>query len=415
MPGRGLFLIFLLLFLKTSGTALIAQTEVDERAMIRFDKGLGFHSPDSSFGLNLRFRMQNRLGISGLSGGDPVIENIDARIRRLRLRFDGYTKNDRITYYLQLSFSRSDQDWDNSGVPNIVRDAMVYYAFSEKFYAGFGQGKLPGNRQRINSSGQLQFPDRSDVNARFNIDRDFGIFGYYSNNISFLHYNFKTSISSGEGRNALTSDRGLAYTARLELMPLGRFINDGDFSEGDIEREPTPKLSLAGGYHFNHKAVRTQGQRGTPLFEPRDIRTVHFDAVIKYRGWAAYAEYMDRFTDNPVTYTPEGDISNVHTGYGINMQISYLFINYIELAGRYTCVNPERVLFHPPADHDFDDNLILTGDPDTKEYTLGITKYLVKHKIKAQGNIGYKKTGAPASATETINRWFIQFQVELGI
>ena len=410
-----LFFIFLIVLLKGFDTTADAQAEVDERAMISFDKGLGFHSPDSSFGLNLRFRMQNRLGFSGFSGNDPAIDRVDARIRRLRLRIDGYTRNDRLTYYLQLSFSRSDQDWDNSGVPNIIRDAMVYYSFSDNFYVGFGQGKLPGNRQRINSSGQLQFADRSDVNAMFNIDRDFGIMGYYSNNISWFHYNFKTAISSGEGRNALASDNGLAYTARIELMPFGMFMGDGDFSEGDLEREPAPKLSLAGGYSFNHKAVRDQGQRGGPLYEARDIKTLYFDALMKYRGWAAYAEYMDRRTDDPVTLSPDGEFTAVQTGQGVNMQLSYIFQNNIELAGRYSYVNPKNIFYQTGLLPGEVGSPVLISAPETEEYTMGITKYLVRHKIKAQGNIGYRITENISPGEGSSSNWIIQFQVELGI
>ncbi len=392
---------------------LMAQTEVDERAMIRFDKGLGFHAPDTSFGLNLRFRIQNLLGFHGLTGNGAAIDEVDARIRRLRLRIDGYTRNDRITYYMQLSFSRSDQDWDGSGVPNIIRDAMVYYTLSDNFYLGFGQGKLPGNRQRINSSGQLQFTDRSDVNAMFNIDRDFGMMGYYSNNISFLHYNLKTAISTGDGRNALPSGNGMAYTARIELMPLGRFIDDGDFSEGDLEREPTPKLSVGAGWHYNQKATRAQGQRGRQLFEERDLRALYLDAVMKYRGWAMYAEYMDRSTDDPLTMSADDEFSHVMTGYGTNLQISYVFHNNFELAGRYTYIKPETLFSTPSGEPPF--NPYIISAPKTEEYTLGVTKYIDRHKIKAQGNIGYRITENMVPATGISTGWIIRFQVELGI
>jgi phosphate-selective porin OprO and OprP len=86
-------------FIFTGFTAL-SQTEVDERAVISFDKGLGFHTPDSTFGLNLRFRMQNRIGIENTLGNDIFIDQVEARIRRLRLRIDGYTKSQRLTYYM---------------------------------------------------------------------------------------------------------------------------------------------------------------------------------------------------------------------------------------------------------------------------------------------------------------------------
>jgi phosphate-selective porin OprO and OprP len=391
--------------------ATFAQTEMDDRALVTFDKGLGFHAPDTSFGLYLRFRIQNRLGYTSISGNDLGIDEVEARIRRLRLRIDGYTVNSNITYYLQLSFSRSDLDWDNIQMPNIIRDAMIYYTFSDRFYIGFGQSKLPGNRQRINSSGQLQFTDRSIVSARFNIDRDFGVMSYYSGNISGIHYNLKTAFSTGDGRNALASASGFAYTGRFELLPLGSFKGNGDFSEGDLMREPSPRLSLAGGYHYNPGAIRAQGQRGQSLFEYRDLRTLFFDAMLKYRGWALASEYIDRYTDNPLTVSPDNEIAYVRTGYGVSTQLSYLFKSNIELAGRYAFVRPELIStegYGQAGD-------LFINDPATGEYLLGITKYIMDHKIKAQGNVGYRTTATHPSYTGHRSNWVIQFQVELGI
>jgi hypothetical protein len=391
--------LVLLLFSKK----LIAQTEVDERATIRFEQGIGFHAPDSTFGMNLRFRMQNRVGLSTYSESDLGIEEVDARIRRLRLRLDGYTNNQKITYYLQLSFSRSDQDWDNSKVPNVIRDAMVYYNYSHKLYFGFGQGKLPGNRQRIISSGEQQFTDRSIVNNAFNIDRDFGLMTYYTNNLGSLVYNLKGAISSGEGRNALASDDGLAYTGRIELLPLGKFTSNGDFSEGDQVHEPKPKLSLAGGYSYNHKAQRAGGQRGSFLYETRDIETWYLDAVFKYIGWSFYTEYMNRFANDPITLSENTDEKPiyVYSGYGFLAQLSYYFKNKVEIGVRYSFIDPTTT--------------ISAFEARNNEYSLGFTKYLYKHKVKAQTNLIYQQKGKLQPETDSNDRWIFHFQVELGI
>jgi hypothetical protein len=380
-----------------------AQTEVDERATIRFDQGIGFHAPDTSFGMNLRFRMQNRLGFSTFSEKDLGIEEVDARIRRLRLRLDGYTNNRKLTYYLQLSFSRGDLDWDNSSVPNVIRDAMVYYNWNDNLYVGFGQGKLPGNRQRIISSGEQQFTDRSIVNNMFNIDRDFGIMAYYSNRIGEVVYNLKTAISSGEGRNALASDNGLAYTGRLEVLPLGKFTGNGDFSEGDQVHEPFLKISLAGGYNFNHKAQRAGGQRGNLLFEQRDIETLFLDAVIKYMGLSIYGEYMNRYADDPITLSsdPAEKPIYVYNGYGFLTQASYYFKNKIELGARYSFVNPSTS--------------IQGFEARNEEYAFGVTKYLYRHKVKVQSNLIYQRKGKMVPETGSDDKWILHFQVELGI
>ena len=52
-----------------------------------YGKGLGITSPDSIFQLNIRFRMQNRATYLQEEDEDGAV---DAQIRRLRLRFDGY-------------------------------------------------------------------------------------------------------------------------------------------------------------------------------------------------------------------------------------------------------------------------------------------------------------------------------------
>src|SRR5690606_15904936 len=114
--------LFVLLGL-TLGTT-VAQ-ERDDRATIVNFTGIQYHSKDSLFYNHFRFRMQNRVGYSNVLDG---IENdiFDARIRRLRMRMDGYIYTPRISYSVQLAFSRSDQDFDDTGVPNIVRDAVLF-------------------------------------------------------------------------------------------------------------------------------------------------------------------------------------------------------------------------------------------------------------------------------------------------
>jgi hypothetical protein len=51
-----------------------------------------------------------------------------------------------------------------------------FFISLRKLDNGFGQTKLPGNNQRVVSSGSLEFTDRTINNSRFNIDRDFGLF-----------------------------------------------------------------------------------------------------------------------------------------------------------------------------------------------------------------------------------------------
>ena len=203
---------------------MIAQS-ANNAPTFNFSRGIGIAVPDSSFSLNFRFRSQLRAGYVSNSTSDLSASEIEARVRRLRMRIEGFMINPKINYSIQLSFSRGDMDWvdnDNSAVnssPNVVRDAVVIYRPNSNWSFTFGQTKLPGNRQRVVSSGELQFTDRSIVNATFNIDRDFGAQFSYQNSISTIGYALKGALTSGEGRNSSASDAGLAYTGRVEILP----------------------------------------------------------------------------------------------------------------------------------------------------------------------------------------------------
>ncbi len=379
-----------------------------------YGKGLGITSPDSLFLMNIRFRMQNRVGLETKSATDWNAEDIEARVRRLRLRFDGYVYNPKLTYVLQLSFSRGDIDFEDSGFPNIIRDAMVIYNFNKNFAVGIGQTKLPGNRQRVNSSGDLQLPDRSIVNSEFNIDRDFGIQLYYQNNIKGFHYVLRGAVSSGEGRNfndagtttttnSNLSGNGLAYTGRVELLPFGEFSNNGNYFEGDLSREAKPKLSIGMGYSNNENAKRSGGQLGKFLYETRDIETTMVDLLYKHNGWAFAAEYLKRYAFDPVTVNPNDATQEQHVfaGHGQNYQGSYLFRNNYELTGRYSMVKP--------------DSEIQDIEPQLKHYTIGASKYLHGHRVKLQTEFTFAQDIWLKGTTADKDYFIVRFQVEVGI
>lgn len=362
---------------------------------------------DSLFSLNFRFRMQNRVSMNTISTKDLSTQDWEMRVRRLRLRFDGFMLTPKLTYAIQLSFTRGDMDWsdaENSKInvaPNPVRDAMIFYKPTKAFTIGFGQGKLPGNRQRVNSSGELQFADRSIVNSTFNIDRDFGGFFIYELPVKKTLLIAKLAISQGEGRqNVAPNSPGLCYTSRLEFLPFGAFTNKGDYFEGDLEREKTPKLSLAGGYSLNNGALRTGGQLGRDLPTSYDIGTTIIDGVFKYNGWAVASEYINRQSPNQPTVTNLTTANYIYTGYGWNNQISYCFKNRYEIAGRYAIIEPNKK-----------SEAKATAE---KNYSIGVSKYLNAHRTKLQLNAGMMDKYNLATNKHTQNLNFT-FQIELGI
>lgn len=377
--------------------------ESDERALLNVgeSEGISF-SKDSLFLMNLRFRMQNRAGFNTLEGDAFEVSEYEMRVRRLRLRFDGFVGNPRFQYYIQLAFSKADLDLETSLVAQPIRDAILYYFINENLYIGFGQSKLPGNRQRVISSGNLQFADRSTANAIFTLDRDFGFFLYKTipfKNQSILQ--LKGVVSTGDGRNASAINDGLAYTGRIEYLPFGRFSNSGDYSEGDFEFEPKPKLALGLTFSENQKATRTGGQLGQELFDARNMNSFIVDGIYKHMGWAVMGEYLHRSSNDPITVDELGEIRYVLVGWGFNTQISKMLDRKNELAVRYANVTPNAQInqFQQRVD----------------EALLGFTHYVNGHRIKIQANLGYKWLEGLAKFENTGNSWTGMFQVEFGI
>jgi len=367
-----------------------------------FGKGIGITSPDSLFQFNIRFRLQNRATYIKNDGERAAY---DGQIRRLRLRFDGYVGNPKFLYAIQLSFAPGDVGEIKEGENiNIIRDAVIFYRPNKHWNISFGQTKLPGNRQRVNSSGGLQLTDRTINNAKFTIDRDFGFQFHNMNEFKDkFSYNFKGAVSTGEGRNVTgKSDDGVAVTGKIELLPFGAFAKDGTYFEGDVMREPKPKLMLSGAFQQNNHARRTQGQLGNDLFEQRTMKSVLLDAMLKYRGFAAMMSYMSRTTnENAVTFNPDDltESNYAYVGNGFDYQLSYNLKSNYEFIGRYSTQNVG------------DDIQAIV--PNTREISFGVTKYIWEHAFKVQTEINFDKLQYDNGTTK--NNWYLRFQVEIGI
>lgn len=379
---------------------IAAPTQFTQVPYFTFGKGVGLVSPDSIFSLNIRFRIQNR-AVFNINDGEQ--NTFQGKVRRLRLRFDGFVYNPKITYVIQLSFTPDDMDWERTQFPNILRDAMIFYKVNKHLTIGAGQTKLPGNRQRVNSSGDLQFVDRSIVNATFNVDRDFGLQAKYSNRlVNDFHYVLLGAISTGKGRNFYQEDSELSYTGRVELLPFGLFEAFGDYFEGDLMREESPKVSIGMTVNYNYNTLRTGGQIGQLLYRPTDMATYMSDWLLKYRGFAFASEFLYRTADNPITYNEQNDIRYVYKGLGQNYQASYIFPNNIELAGRYTRLDPS--------------DKISQFEPTREHFTAGMTKYIRGHRLKLQSDLTYEVLHGQSEAwTPDRNNFILRFQVELGI
>jgi hypothetical protein len=349
----------------------------------KLGKGVNIMAKDSSLSVKIGFRFQTLFSAEQVLDDSAAPAGKEMQIRRSRLKFDGFAFSNKLIYKAELALSNRDNGAviaEGSNGANIVLDAVVKYKFAKHASIWFGQTKLPGNRERVISSQSLQFVDRSALNNRYNIDRDLGV---------QLHHSFKLggfvvreigAVSMGQGRNITASDTGgLDYTARIEFLPLGEFTDGGDYFDSDLAREAKPKLSIGIGYNFNDDAIREGGQLGKFLKESRDLSTIMCDLMFKFRGFSLTSEYMNKFTPDPVLK----DNSNYFkTGDGFNVQAGYLFKKNIEIAGRYTLLNPAETI-----NRDLSKPKMSEGQ--YREYTLGFSKYFKGHSLKIQSDLSY--------------------------
>lgn len=350
----------------------------------KFGKGLvNIVAKDSSYSVNFALRIQSLFTSDwDVNEGELEAGETNFLIRRARLKFGGFAYTPKLTYKVQIGLSNRDISGASaytSDAPRLLYDAVLKWNFHENFELWAGQTKLPGNREQLISSGNLETVDRSLLNSEFNIGRDLGL---------QLHHFFllgdefvvkeAVAISQGEGRNITTGNLGgHQYTFRGEILPFGDF---DAYSGADFAREDSPKLAVGVTYDINSDAVKTRSNSGsymlndTGYFET-DINTLFVDAMFKYQGFSLLAEYANRTAGEAIAEnadgTPTGEVVNV--GNALNLQGSYLFHNNFQLTGRYTHLELNEDLFGAPED----------------QYTLGLSKYFVKHKLKIQTDLSY--------------------------
>lgn len=362
------------------------------------DEGIGISSKDSTLSLNIRVRMQNRINYIVPIGQNEATSEINALVQRLRLKFSGYVLTPKLNYVLQTDFTGKEAiSYDNKEYVNVLMDAAIFYDFNSNFQLGFGQAKLPGSRQKLNSSSSLQLTDRSINHREFNISYDFGIFANVKHMLpNTFSWQIKTAISSGEGRNIpAQTNNGLALSGRAEFYPLGAFTDNGAFFEGDLLREPSPKIMIGASYYYNPKTNRTQGKLSTYIDESIKLKTVFADFILKYRGMAIMASYMDRNASNPEL----NGIPIAINGYGFDYQASYYWPSNWEVIGRYSFLNIDQ--------NDLPELF------DERQATIGLTRYLKGHVIKLQFENGFNFYNHPT--IKTYKEYYSRFQVEMGI
>jgi hypothetical protein len=356
-----------------------------EHIRFRPTKGLEIRSDDGDFTMALRVRamFQEEATFPDVGGLDAAEQEF--RLRRARFQVAGNVFGD-IKYKLELAFSPNDVGIEDDLGDDLERrpslapvfDFWFQFAQVRDLNVHIGQYKIPFNRERVVSSGNLRMVDRSIANDEFNLDRDVGLDLRSEDFLGLDRFRYYAGVYIGRGRDSQGADDfHMVYLGRVEYLPFGMF---DDYDYADLERTPDPKLSLGFAYVFldHDRGLRRIADR-EPADGGTDTRhTLTADAIFKYRGFEAHGEFMWRNGERhpgdnvdamgvPIPPTPSRD------GLGWFLEAGYLIPRApVEIAARYGMI---RALGDS------------TSLEDRNELGGGLNWYLAGHAVKLHTDV----------------------------
>ena len=330
------------------------------------------------------------------------------RMRRVRLRMDGQSSNERFKYRFQVDLSGVSEIGESDEDP--LLDAYVDYALTNRISVKFGQrSTYTDNRELFMNSNSLQLVERSRLTSAFSSIREFGLFisgRFRAGRGSYIRPHFV--LTNGDGKNIYSRDRGgLKIGGRVDYLPFGLFTNMGQFRQIDIMREQVPKLVVGVHYSKNNGMSSRRGRYSGRLIylNANDEESLPnytkygVDFLFKYKGFSALGEYIKSTAEVPSDITKRirnnGSISEsflvnevqdvdsyvkgrMMLGSAYNIQMGYLFKNGFSIDSRYT---------HLIADENsFLNNETFYNRPNY--YTLGVSKLLGRnYGFKVQASV----------------------------
>ena len=335
--------------------------------------GIRIMAADSSAFMRLRVWFQPMYMVS-----KPLTDNGKwtsyAGVQRARLNFTGWIHSPKLRYHLQPMMAapelRSGLDataQQEGYTGKVLLDAALKWKFHPNFELWVGQERTRGSYEGFLPAFAMQLVNKSQFNSMFNYNRDIGfqLLGSYGDKF-IIRPQLRWTL--GDGRNIVTNNNGgFQYMARVEVLPFGKF---NEVFNTDFKREPTPKLAIGATLDFNHNAARQKGNAGRFMIDDQgnqfysNVFTFLADAVFKYQGFSANSAFAVR--------TVERSELGFHEAVGFHLQGGYLLENNYEFAFRYGIVAPigRKVA------------------PGSREYLIGVSKYINGHPLKVQTDIG---------------------------
>lgn len=329
------------------------------------------------------------------TAGDEEAQN-RFRMRRARVRIDGETANKKFSYRFQFDLTGNGEFEEQNG--QFLNDAVVTYAFKKNWNLSFGQrATYTDNRELLMLSNTLQLVDRSRLTSAFASIREFGFFidgRIKTGKTSYIKPYFV--VTNGDGGNVMNNDYGgLKVGGRVDYLPFGLFTNMGQFRQGDIVRELTPKLVIGANFSHNYGMSSRRGRESGAILYLNDLNDVVLpnftkfgaDFLFKYKGFSMVGEFVKTAASVPEEITKRiredgsiattflvGTVNNVENyvknrmmlGLGYNLQMGYILKSGFSIDARYTHLKADEFSFL--------NNATFYSRPN--HYTIGLSKYL---------------------------------------
>ncbi|MFN2378296.1 MAG: porin [Candidatus Binatia bacterium] len=313
--------------------------------------GFEFRTDNGLFSLAIQNRLQTRFASpfdsDPRSTADLERDQNSFMIRRARTKLRGHAYWPWLKYYFQY-------DWSQP----ILRDASLTVERFSWAKLWVGRGKVFYNDERVSSSGNQQFVNRSIVNDIMTVDRQQGvqIFGNLFpgtwHDVSYYAGLF-TGVGVGDRNN---DDDKLMYSGRVQWNALG---GEMPFTQSDVEFHEKPALNFAFAGATNQSrctAFETDSRscRALPGFDVGADGQYQVDQMMeevrfKWRGFSLqhemhWKEVVDTLKD-PSDPTRKTDLLGalVQAGFFPHVLVDMVPAG-LELAGRYAFVDPDTDL-----------------------------------------------------------------------
>lgn len=368
-------------------------------------KGFELKTKDGKYAMAIQNRLQVRYAEpfdkDPRSISDLEQDTSSFMVRRARTKVSGHAYWPWLKYYMQY-------DWSQP----VLRDFYLNIDKYQWAQLRVGRGKVLWNDERVTSSGNQQFVNRSIVNDIFTVDRQQGVqvFGRLFPE-TWHDISYYTGVFTGLGVGERTNDDDdMMWTGRLQWNALG---GEMPFSQSDIEYHENPALNFAFAAATNKSkctAFETASDscRALPGFTVGEPGQYQVDQMMeeirfKWRGFSVQHEMHWKTVVDTLWETGKQSNAQKTNLWGGYVQAGY-FPHYLlplvpknlEFAGRFAWVDPN----------------VDIGNDLQQEASAVMTYFFNGHSNKLNFQVSHLTVDDPSSGeSDSAERYWVQWDI----